>query len=1524
MSRSKKNITNEGHFIVAIGASAGGLEAIHEFFDNMPSNGNLSFIIIQHLSPDYKSLLVELISKHTNMQVYEATHGAKAESNCVYVIPNNKLLTIKGGHLQLGAKNFDKVPNTAIDTFLHSLAEDQAEKAIAIILSGTGSDGSKGIQSIKQSGGMVLVQDPLSAKFDGMPNTAIATGFADLILEPELMPEEIFNYINERPIHIVSEDKPDETLLPEVLKLIEKHCSYDFHNYKTPTILRRITRRMGLMGYKKFTDYLEFLRISSEECRFLGKEFLIGVTKFFRDGAAFQILRTEVLPEIINSKNEGEIIKIWVTACSTGEEAYSLAILIDDLLKHMGKSLEVKIFASDLDIDAIEFASKGTYPSSSVSEIAPALVNRYFIKDGNHVVVQPHLRKQIVFARHNVLKDPPFIKNDMVTCRNMLIYMNNILQRKVLSTLQFSLNAGGYLFLGPSETPATVKDGFEEVNGKWKIFRKISNDIKYNPERLPSAQIYRSSRESKVLAPRKEATLEKELSDDFKNVLISEYGFAAIYVDKNFEIREAIGEFKKYLSLPDKIISLNILRMVTGELAVALNTAIRKALREKITVSLYNIRVQNRENNINIFVRPASKDGHTMIILGENHGNPAIKTPGEFTSNNQTESLSYIAELEDELKETRSHLQMAIESLETANEELQSSNEELLSANEELQSSNEELQSLNEELHTLNTEHQLRIRELIELNDDLNNYFRSTEIAQVFVDSNLRIRKFNPVAVKMINLIESDIGRPIEHISTNIRDNKNFIDDIQKVLKDQGVIQKEVVLSNGNTNLMKILPYIRQDKRVDGVVITFIDISNIKELNNIVTAVFNSSISAIMALKAERNNKEEITDFNWIAANYATDELLNQPAETYIGKSLKTQFPELVKENLFQKFVSVVDTGIPLQTEVSLTIAGINHWFDLIVTKMMNGVVISLTNIDDKKKAEEKFRSNYYELMNVKESYRNLNIELEDKVKERTFELTRSEERFRLIANITNDAIWDWDLVNNRIWWSESFYSRFGFEKLEHKLTSTFWISHIHPDDRERVSNSIYSAINNGTSNWSEQFRFQKKDGTYAIIEDKGTVLLNNEGTPYRMVGSMVDITEAEEAEQKLKDANNELQDLIQEFRFVTDFMPQIVWSAQPDGHYDFFNKGWYDYTGLTQEDTMQKGWPVVLHPDDFERTVRLWEHSLQTGVSFEVEYRLKSHDGTYNWFLARAVPLISETGVVVKWFGTCTNINDQKLMNDILEQRVKERTQELQKINMELEASNNELLQFASVASHDLKEPLRKIHMFSNLVRDRYLSDTANEAMDYMNRIIKASSRMTKLINDLLAFTRLSGESKFEVVELNTLLDEVISDLELSISEKNAIIDIGDMPEVEIISAQMRQVFQNIISNALKFNKPGTPPHIKVSSMRVGELSFVDAFDANGDYCRITIEDNGIGFNNQFAEKIFVIFQRLHAWDKYDGTGIGLAITKKIIERHNGIITAKSKEGEGATFIIVIPLRQSFEHQPENNEEGLLSRNYN
>ncbi|HWJ25967.1 MAG TPA: ATP-binding protein, partial [Flavisolibacter sp.] len=377
--------------------------------------------------------------------------------------------------------------------------------------------------------------------------------------------------------------------------------------------------------------------------------------------------------------------------------------------------------------------------------------------------------------------------------------------------------------------------------------------------------------------------------------------------------------------------------------------------------------------------------------------------------------------------------------------------------------------------------------------------------------------------------------------------------------------------------------------------------------------------------------------------------------------------------------------------------------------------------------------------------------------------------------------------------------------------------------------------------------------------------------------------------------------------KFVTDFMPQIVWATREDGYHDFYNKQWYDYTGLSFDQTKDAGWTLLLHPDDYERTISRWHHSLKTGKPYEIEYRLRRHDNIYRWFLARAIPLIDDNSHIVKWFGTCTDINDQKMASEILEQKVKERTGELQKANQELEASNNELLQFASVASHDLKEPLRKIHMFSNLIKERYISQI-DGAADYMERIIKASARMTKLINDLLTLTRLSVNSSFEKIDLNTIVDEVTSDLELIINDKQAQIEVDELPEMEIVSGQMRQVFQNIISNALKFSKKDEKPLIKINAELVELCSFTAKRSDSGEFCRIIIKDNGIGFDNQYSEKIFTIFQRLHPGEQYDGTGIGLAITKKIIERHNGIIMAESEKKDGAKFTIVLPLKQKME----------------
>jgi two-component system, chemotaxis family, CheB/CheR fusion protein len=1227
-------ISSSGHCIVAIGASAGGLEAIHEFFDNVPENTNLSFIVIQHLSPDYKSLLVELVSKHTHMNVFEAEQGMVVQKNCVYVIPNNKLMTISYGKLQLMDKVPDKSPNTAIDFFLNSLAEEKGPNAIAVILSGTGTDGTRGIDAIKANGGMVLVQDPCTAKFDGMPNSAIASGNADMIMAPELMPEEIYSHLHEKPIHILNKGKVDENLLEEIFRLVYKQSGHDFHFYKTPTIIRRISRRMSHHNIKRLEEYVTFLQKSPDECKNLGKDFLIGVTKFFRDPAAYDVLYNNVFPEIVAEKKDADTIKIWISACSTGEEAYSMAILMDKFLTEKKLSIEVKIFATDIDEASLEVASKGMYPESISHDIDPESLKRYFVREGDQYHISQYIRKQIVFAKHNIIKDPPFIKNDLVTCRNMLIYMSTILQKKIIATLHFSLNHGSFLWLGPSETVANAQDSLEEVNNKWKVFRKNGSTRMQSPDALYPKAIEqgRFARENR---PDLRGVANKNVRDislEFREVLSEEYGYAAFYIDSNHEIREATGNYKKYISLPEGRLHLNLLKLLPTELSIALNAAIRRAETEqkKITVKSVRVRGKTKSRFISMIVKPGNKqvaDSLVLVVFGEVHKERAAKATHDLQADADPELNNYILELEAELKETRTDLQMAIEGLETTNEELQSSNEELLSANEELQSSNEELQSLNEELHTLNTEHQLKIKELVELNDDLNNYFRSADIAQIFLDSKKIIRKFNPSAVKMINLIETDIGRPINHISTNLRYN-DLVNDAQTVMQTGKPVEKEMLLNNGKNLLMRIMPYLKQDKQRDGVVITFIDISELRERDSIIKAVFESSPNAIIALSAVRDEHNRIVDFKYQAANHTANKMIGFSSDAFIGTQVGQGSNAAFGEDYFAKFSDVLRTEKPATYIHHHKVNDEERWLEIIAVKMTDGLVVTIADITDKKQSEEKLHRNYEELMDVKENLRKLNVSL-------------------------------------------------------------------------------------------------------------------------------------------------------------------------------------------------------------------------------------------------------------------------------------RERTRELQQINEELESSNIELQQFASVASHDLKEPLRKIHMFSNLIRDKYCANVDQGAVNYLERIINSSARMTTLVNDLLSFSRLSVNHLFKPTDLDQLLKDILGDLELVIQEKNAVINIGKLPEIEAVPGQMRQVFQNLLSNALKFSRRDAPPVISVKSELVAAKSFDSPVTENGNYCRITISDNGIGFDEQYRDKIFTIFQRLHTKEKYEGTGIGLAITKKIVDKHNGLITASSVENEGSNFILLLPVKQ-------------------
>jgi len=1147
-------------YIVAIGASAGGLEAIHEFFDHMPANASFSFVVIQHLSSDYKSLLVELVGKHTHMKVFEATHDMAIQQDCVYIIPNNKLMTLEKGRLKLADKSTEKAPNTAIDTFLHTLAKDKKEKAIAVILSGTGTDGTKGIQSIKDNGGMVIVQDPTSAKFDGMPNSAISSGNVDYIELPAHMHEQLFNYVNEEPIKILENGQVDEAKLDEIFELVHEHSGNDFHLYKTPTIIRRIGRRMNERNIKKLNDYVELLQNDPEEVKVLGQDFLIGVTRFFRDPKAFEQLSELAIREIVGKKENGDSIKVWVCACSTGQEAYSVAALVNDVVDRSGKRIEVKIFASDIDEKSIEIAARNEYPLSVKAEIPAHYLKKYFVQEGKYYRALPHIRKQIVFARHDVIKSPPFIKNDLITCRNMLIYVNNILQEKILSTFHFSLNTNGFLFLGSSETATAIKAGITEVSAKAKLYRKTGK-INYS-----TYNTYNTSHKTIVADDRKRLKTPIDTSSPLASKLTEfiskDLGYVGVNIDRGYIMRDAIGEYKKYLSLPEFKIELNILKMVPRDVSVVLNAGLRKAWKDNQPQKIQKVRfkLEDREMLVDISIVPPEPNnelGATMLVFAERllEDLPDHKEI-DLSILHEGAQAEYVYELEAELNDTRTNLQMAVEEMETTNEELQSSNEELLSANEELQSSNEELQSLNEELHTLNTEHQLKIKELFELNDDLNNYFRSTNIGQIFLDATMLIRKFNPAAIAMVNLIEADVGRSIEHISNNIR-LETLTSDIKGVLVSGNTLEKEVQLRSGARSLMRIMPYVRKDGKTDGAVISFVDITQLTELTNIISGVFNASLNAILAFRAVRDEKHFIVDFECLTFNESALSLLGKKDATIKGNRLG-QLPILSANNMFQKYLQVVEKGESLQTDV---VVDDDKWLQLVAVKMSDGFVLTLTDLSQQKMAEQKLKKNYNELLLAREKLKGLNSALEAKVQERTLELSQSEERFNLVSHATNDTIWDWDLANNSMWRSDNFVKMFGYENDFESQNINFWFGKIHPQDRERVKRDVYDSINHNHTQWSAEYRFLKADGEYATLLDRGTIQTDHFGTPYRMVGSIIDISQLVDTEFRLSTTERKFKKI-----FESNVIG-ILFSNTVTGRIDDANDVFLDLLGYTRED---------------------------------------------------------------------------------------------------------------------------------------------------------------------------------------------------------------------------------------------------------------------------------------------------------------------------------------------------------------------
>jgi len=891
------------NYVIAIGASAGGLEEINSFFDHTPMDG-VSYVIVQHLSSDFKSRMAELLARHSKLIILEAENEMKVKANQVYLIPNDKFMTIHNGNLYLSEKEKAHGPNLTINRFFNSLAIDIGRKAIGVILSGLGSDGTEGINSIKNAGGMVIARNPDTSEFNSMPSNAIATGRVDFIAEPSLMPGIIENYVKHDGT-ILSGSIDEEKKLKSILDFIKEQLPLDFTDYKQTTMLRRVKKRATDNNFIKLEDYLDFLKETPGEVEALAKDFLISVTSFFRDKEAFDFIESDVIPKILERLAPDEELKMWVAGCATGEEAYSLAMLIQEQLTGHLKDTVVKIFATDIDTVALVHARNGVYKPGIIKNVSPERLEKFFTKEGKNYKVTLEIRNMVIFSQHDLVKNPPYCNMHFISCRNLLIYMMPALQKRIFSMLLFGLKKNGYLFLGSSENPLPIIQNLKVVHKKWKIYKNLETKraIRFDTFSLPQMV---NVNESRPFALRKENLQEvrDNLTEAVNKNLISELDQLTVCIDENNRVVKTYGDTSKYLL--QKNFNLNLTELLPAALALAFNTIKVKILKTNKKTTVTGIKTKNGSDiiTVTLSVSPLNvKDVEQKLLMVtfSEETNAVTGQQDETIFDEKIYLDKYTKDMEEELKELRDKLHNSYEQLDRSNDNMQSFNEELLSANEEMQSTNEEMQSVNEELHTVNTDYQLKNKELQEINDDLNNYFRSNINGQLFVDSDMKLMKFSPGTVKQINLLESDIGRPLSHIATNIK-LETITNDIKKVIEEGIVITKEIETNNGLWYLIMTMPYIRQaDNRRSGAIITFNDITELKTAEDELSKK-NKSLQRI---------NEDLDNFVYVASHDLLAPLGNIEASIDLMNQIKLNGEDLNKISIIintsiKKFRSLV------------------------------------------------------------------------------------------------------------------------------------------------------------------------------------------------------------------------------------------------------------------------------------------------------------------------------------------------------------------------------------------------------------------------------------------------------------------------------------------------------------------------------------------------------------------------------------------------------------------------------------------
>ena len=1497
----QKNTTDsETPRIIAIGASAGGLEPFEKFFAKIPSDTGLAYVVVQHLSPDFKSMMDELLHRHSPLAIKRVEQGMSIEPDTIYLNPPRIEMEVKDGKFVCTSLPSRKTLHLPINTLFMSIAQEQKERSVGIILSGTGSDGTIGAEAIRAAGGTVLVQEPSTAKFDGMPGSAIDRMSVDAVATPEDLAKIVCRIAGgERisPPAVIKELDPKQ----RVFQLLRDRYATDFGYYKTATIERRLMRRSELLGLESLSDYVKKLENDDEELEALYSDFLIEVTSFFRDPEAFDALKEKVTPKLIEKLEKRMPIRVWVPGCASGQEAYSIAILLAEAARERNVDLQLKVLATDIHHRSLEAANVGVYEAASLNAVPADIVARYFERVGERFQIRPELRQMVVFSVHNILRDPPFTRIDLISCRNLLIYLNDPAQQKALAYFHFSLNTNAHLYLGPSETLGAISTEFDTVDPRWRIYRK-RRDVRLieSMTQLPRQDHVRGPTSS--LAPIASMGNVSMISGDARRVydraisaILKKYAPAGFMLRKSGEVVRVFGDAGRFITVSEGTFSQRIDDLVQHELRVVVSAALDRATTPSSLPFERRVRVASKDStHVSLIVRlervgEKAEEVDLLLLTIEEEKREIVMPPIADHDVQDIELVSLlrqnIQDLERELQGSEETLQTTIEELETSNEELQAANEELMASNEELQSTNEELHSVNEELFTVSAEHQRKIVELTEMSNDIEHLLRATDVGTIFVDADLRVRRFTPAASRVFNILAQDIGRPIDHI-TNKFPEISVADLVTNVISTREVVEREFEMDDRHI-LFRVLPYITSNRDVEGAVVTTVDVTEIKtaqleqrRLADRYEAVVEDIGDIILRWRA-RDGKITFCNSSFLSVSgKGRSEVINAPIKSIMPADQHKDLKDATADLTVNETASLLldfnpDPDRHLWCDAKIRAVGEEGSTadeyqliarDVSIETAYRSAVEQLSVVDEA--FENDFEGMVQRLLEIGASFFDAQLGIfayVDKQKDLcNFVVTHNGESFGIYPG-TSAKLQDW----------------FNGQVVEHEGLFSVDVASEDP-----VCSKLYMHKKSGIESYIGDL-VAIRTGETAVVSfasrEPRTAPLTKLHQQFMSIfsdriGRLVD----------LHSANQVLHQTRSELQFVLDNIPALIWYKDDQNRILRLNKGAADSMGTTIEEATG-GNTYELFP---EMAAKYHEDDLkviESGVPMlNIVEEYTPRDGKRGWAKTDKTPYLDpQTGerrlLVVAFDVTAIKMN---------EATVRDLNDRLSRNNARLVDVNSGLQQFAHVASHDLQEPLRKLIQFTEYLEEDCTDSISDDGKYFLRVISDSAQRMRVLVRDILSLSSASGkELVLEQCDPNAIIKQIWSEYDVLVRETGASIEVSDLPKISADPTLLEQLLGNLISNGLKYKREDVPAKITVSATQTDMLGVV-----------ITITDNGIGIEGENPDRVFEPFKRLHDRNTFPGTGIGLAICRTVCDRHEWLIRVAKTGNTGTTFEVNIP----------------------